>query len=67
MCLKILRKILNFKGVITMLLTIILDNGKNVCTFVESEKMIPQTIEWFKKCNSRAKNPAKVVGFTVEK
>lgn len=50
-----------------MSLIIILDNGENVYTFVESEKMIPQAIEWFKKCNSRAKNPAEVVGFTVEK
>lgn len=50
-----------------MLLTIVLDNGENVYTFVESKETISQAIEWFKKCNSRAKNPAKVVGFTVEK
>lgn len=50
-----------------MLLTIILDNGENVYTFVESDKMVLQVVEWFKKCNSRAKNPAEIVGFTVEK
>lgn len=50
-----------------MMLKIALNNGENVYTFVESEKMIPQTIEWFKKCNSRAQNPAEVVGFTIEK